>query len=144
MNVTYFLEFFADIFVLIQCLSFSCLKVELQPCDKAGNPYTNLQDVILRNPETQLKKLYFLVKLNTVRCMSPKYKVSFYNNTRLPNWLNWKLFCFKKDIYCEYVVLGDEAPLRTPQGGDTNNPDINYVRLVSYDAVNSEVWLLKS
>ena len=45
------------------------------PCDENGKVFKNLDEVIIQNPEKDLKKLYFLVKINNVRCMSPKYKV---------------------------------------------------------------------
>lgn len=87
------------------------------PCDKSGQIYKNIGEVIVHKPETQLKQLSFLTKINTIRCMQPKYK----------------------NIFCQYRLFGDENYTKTEAGKDTNNPDINHQRLVNYNSIDRDV-----
>ncbi len=79
--------------------------------------FKNIEEIIVHKPESQLKKLYFLLKINNIRCMSPKYK----------------------DIYCKYKLYGQDSITETEKGKDTNNPDVKHQRLISYDTVDSNV-----
>jgi hypothetical protein len=50
-------------------------QIQLVPCDKNGNVYTDIGSSIIHKPETQLKELYFIIKMNTIRSMQPKFRV---------------------------------------------------------------------
>ena len=93
------------------------LNISLLPCDKQGIIYTNIGENIVKNPETQLKELNFIVRINNIKCMSPKFK----------------------KIYCQYKLFGDQEASRTEPGGDTNNPQIQHQRHVRYDRVDMNV-----
>ena len=45
------------------------------PCDKQGIAYENIAEVIIQNPEKQLKQLYFLIRINSIKLMSGGFKV---------------------------------------------------------------------
>jgi len=47
------------------------------PCDKQGIAFDNIEKSIIHNPETQLKQLNFLFRINNVKCMLSKFKVIF-------------------------------------------------------------------
>lgn len=68
------------------------MHVELLPCDKQGIIYENIQESIIQNPDKSLKELYFLVRINNVKCLSTRYKVTKYTKI----WKNLLYFFFRK------------------------------------------------
>jgi len=93
------------------------LNVEMLPCDENGQIFKNLEEVIIQNPEKDLKKLHFLLKINNVRCMSPKYR----------------------NIYCQFKTHGSSGYFKTTAGKDTNNPDIDFKQLISYNSIDKNL-----
>lgn len=87
------------------------MNIQLVPCDKNGNVYTDIGSSIIHKPETQLKELYFIIKMDAIRSMQPKFR----------------------NIFCKYRLYGEDDDFKTESGKDTNNPDLNHERLISYD-----------
>jgi hypothetical protein len=49
--------------------------IELLPCDRQGIAYDNIEKFVIHEPERQLKKLYFLIRMNNFKCVAGRYKV---------------------------------------------------------------------
>lgn len=93
--------------------------------------------------------------MNTIRCMQPKFRVWFENiKNKLKFLSRYFLLTFKKlisllfplkktkqNIFCKYKIYGEEDDFKTENGKDTNNPDMNHEKLISYDVINSDVSL---
>lgn len=91
------------------------LRIELVPCDKQGVAYDDISKHIVQNPEKQLKELYFLLRINSIKLMTGGFK----------------------RIYCQFKLYNDEVYNLTLDGGDTTNPEIKFQKLVSYEKVDS-------
>lgn len=69
-----------------------------------------------------MKQLNLMIRINNVRCLSPKFK----------------------KIFVQYKLFGDEIYTRSEAGDDTNNPNINHQKFVSFEKVDINVILLKT
>lgn len=96
------------------------LRVELVPCDKQGVAYENISEHIVQSPEKNLKELYFLLRINTIKLMTGGFK----------------------KIFCQFKLYGDEVYNLTGDGGNSSNPQINFQKLISYDKVDSAVSVI--
>ncbi|CAF0841426.1 unnamed protein product [Brachionus calyciflorus] len=93
------------------------LHVEMLACDKQGIVYENIEKAIIQNPEKDLKELYYLIRINNVKCLSTRYK----------------------KIFCQFKVFGDENYSKSQVGNDSNNPNFKFQRMVSYPDVGTNL-----
>jgi hypothetical protein len=88
--------------------------IDLLPCDRQGIAYDNIEKIVVHEPEKQLKRLYFIIRMSNFKCVAGRYK----------------------KIYAQFKLYGQEGYTKT-EVGETSFVDFQTV--ISYDSVDAEL-----
>jgi kinesin family member 1 len=90
------------------------VKIEMLPCDAQGIVHQDISKVIIKEPKKNLKSLYFIVRIDNIKCMSIKYK----------------------NFFCQFRMYNENKYTKTPINDNKNN---QFQKMFQYKTVNDEV-----